>query len=127
MMIRLDSAAVNAPATHALLVSTQCHENYAWREDGSLDTENPYWKAKGGSEYLVSCRALDVDSTNIEQLIVLDRVRTQIECDNGGFQEYVIGWRIVPADFDVAGHIDPATDDYGYADFLRSSLTRMVA
>ena len=123
MMIQLATTAVDAPATHALLISTQCHENYAWREDGSLDTENPYWKAKGGSEYLVSCRTLDADSTATEVAIIVDRVRERIECDNGGFQESIIGWQIVPVDFDpAAGEDDPYT-----AKWLRERIERMVA
>jgi len=127
MMIQLNTAAVNAPA-YALLVSTQCYENYAWREDGSLDTENPYWKAKGGSDYLITCATLDADSTELEQLIVLDRRRDDIETSNGGFREHIIGWRLVPADYDPAEGIeaDPR-DPYCYAKHLRESLIRMAA
>jgi len=128
MMIRLDTSS-SRPGTPAwaLLVATQCHENYAWLENGSLDTENPYWKAKGGSDYLVTCATLTPDCTDLEIQIILDHVRGDIECDNDAFREHIIGWKVVPADYDVAAHVDPAEDHYGYAEFLRSSVRRMFA
>jgi hypothetical protein len=111
-----------APDTHALLVHTQVYENYAWGADGQLDTDRPYWKPKGGNDYLVTCATLDADSTALEQAYVLDRVRDQIEIDNGGFQESIIGWRVVSADFDPAA----GEDDLYIAKWLRTSLTRIT-
>jgi len=128
MMIRLDSASAPKAITHALLVSTQCHENYAWREDGTLDADNPYWKAKGGSDFLVLSNRLDADSTDLEQNIVLDMVRYEIEHDNFAFREYIIGYRLVPANYDPAEGIeaDPS-NPHCYAKYLRESLTRIMA
>jgi hypothetical protein len=78
-----------------LLITTQVYENYAWNEDGSLGTgDKAYWKAKGGSDYVVKnvneCDMIDV---------IVDRVRGQVECDNDGFREYIIGYRVVADDY----------------------------
>lgn len=45
--------------TFALVASYQYLENYAFDEDGNLDTENPYWKAKGTHEEVI-CENLDI-------------------------------------------------------------------
>lgn len=129
MMITLNTAAAAAAPTWALLVSTQCYENYAFDAEGRLDTDRPYWKAKGGDDYLVTCATLDADSTALEQLIVIDRVRDQIEIDNGGFQESIIGWRIVPADYDPAVDMGPSLTpeaDASYIRWLRDRLVRIA-
>ena len=78
-----------------LLIQTQVFENYAWNEDGSLGIGvNAYWKAKGGSDYIVR----NVDECDMIDVIV-DRVRGQIEMDNESFREYIIGYKIVADDF----------------------------
>ena len=78
-----------------LLIQTQVFENYAWNEDGSLGIGvDAYWKAKGGSDYIVR----NVDECDMIDVIV-DRVRGQIEMDNEAFREYIIGYRIVADDF----------------------------
>lgn len=78
-----------------LLITTQVFENYAWNEDGSLGTgENAYWKAKGGSDYVVK----NVDECDMIDVIV-DRAKASIECDNEAFREYVIGYRLVADDY----------------------------
>lgn len=97
MMTHMNSGAEQDPRTHALLVHTQCYENYAFDEQGRMDTENPYWKPKGGSEYLVV--GVDPESTDVELTMVLDKVRPRIEIDNPAYQEYILGWKVVPADF----------------------------
>jgi hypothetical protein len=38
--------------TFDLVVSVQVHENHAW-VDGKLNVDKPYWKPKGGREFLV--------------------------------------------------------------------------
>jgi len=78
-----------------LLITTQCFENYAWREDGSLGTgADAYWKAKGGSDYVVK----NVDECDMIEVIV-DRVRGQIECNNEGYREYIVSYKVVADDF----------------------------
>lgn len=78
-----------------LLISTQVYENYAWMEDGSLGTgDKAYWKAKGGSDYVVR----GVDECDMIDIIV-DRVRGKIETDNDAVQEHIIGYRVVADDY----------------------------
>ena len=70
-------------------------ENYAWNKDGSLGTgANAYWKAKGGSDYVVR----NVDQCDMVDVIV-DRVRPQIEKDDDAFREEIIGWKVVADDY----------------------------
>jgi hypothetical protein len=78
-----------------LLITTQVYENYAWREDGSLGTgADAYWKAKGGSDYVVR----GVDECDMVDIIV-DRVRGQVEQDNDAFMERIINFRVVADDY----------------------------
>lgn len=79
-----------------LLIQTQIHENYAWQEDGSIGTgENAYWKAKGGSEYVVK----NVDPLKVAPGSIVDSVRNQVEEDNEYFREYITDWELVPDDY----------------------------
>jgi hypothetical protein len=78
-----------------LLITTQVYENYAWNEDGSLGTgADAYWKAKGGSDYVVR----GVDECDMVDIIV-DRVRGQVEQDNDAFMERIINFRVVADDY----------------------------
>jgi hypothetical protein len=82
------------PKMSKLLITTQVYENYAWREDGSLGTgADAYWKAKGGSDYVV----LNIDINDAAK--IAEMVRPQIECDNDAFREYIIGWEVVADDY----------------------------
>lgn len=78
-----------------LLIITQVYENYAWNEDGSIGTgADAYWKAKGGSEYVVKNFT---DFNRITETVMA--VRGQIEQDNEYFREYIIDWEVVADDF----------------------------
>ena len=70
-----------------LLICTQVLENYG-------TGESPYWKAKGGCDYVVP----GVDECDMVDVIV-DRARPQIEQDNEMFREYIIGWSVVADDY----------------------------
>ena len=83
--------------TAALLVSTQCYENYGFDAEGKLDPDRPYWKAKGGSDILIT--GVDQDSTEQDIRYVVDAVRERIECDNDFFREYILGWKMVEETF----------------------------
>lgn len=77
-----------------LLIQTQVLENYGahdWDGEGECPQ---YWKAKGGNDYVVR----NVDECDMVDIIV-DRVRGQIEQDNDGFREYIVGYSIVADDF----------------------------
>ena len=60
-----------------LAIETQYHENYG-------DEENPHWKPKGGSTYLVSGDALGHKN-------VINELRDLIDYSNESSQEEVIG------------------------------------
>ena len=76
-----------------LLISTQVYENYGahdWDGEGQCPQ---YWKAKGGSEYVV----LNIDVNRAGE--VFEAVRSQCECDNEGFREHALGWEVVADDY----------------------------
>lgn len=78
-----------------LLITTQVYENYAWNEDGSLGTgENAYWKAKGGSDYVVKNFK---DFGRVTEVVMA--LRSQIESDNDAFREHIIDWEVVADDY----------------------------
>lgn len=78
-----------------LLITTQVFENYAWMEDGSLGTGlNAYWKAKGGSDYVVKNFR---DFNRVTEVVMA--LRGQIEQDNDAFREQIIGWEVVTDDY----------------------------
>lgn len=68
-----------------LLITTQVYENYG-------DAENPYWKPKGGSDYVVK----NFKGYTTTAVMVL---RGQIEQDNKFYREYIIDFRIVKDDY----------------------------
>jgi hypothetical protein len=78
-----------------LLIITQVYENYAWNEDGSLGTgDNAYWKAKGGSDYVVK------NFRDFDRVVeTVNALRPQIEQDNDAFREHIIGWEVVADDY----------------------------
>jgi hypothetical protein len=79
-----------------LLITTQVYENYAWREDGSIGKgDDAYWKAKGGSEYVVK----NVDPLRVAPGSIVDSVRDQVESDNDYFREYIVDWELVDNDY----------------------------
>jgi hypothetical protein len=78
-----------------LLITTQVYENYAIREDGSVGTgADAYWKAKGGSEYVVKNFK---DAKRMTE--VLMALRGKIETDNDYFREYIVNFEIVADDY----------------------------
>jgi hypothetical protein len=75
-----------------LLISTQVYENYGahdWEGEGPCPQ---YWKAKGGSEYVV--KKFRGDATTAVMVL-----RGQIECDNEHIRETIIDFRIVKDDY----------------------------
>jgi len=79
-----------------LLITTQVYENYG-------DADKPYWKAKGGGDYVVKKFR---DFNRVTETVMA--LRSQIEKDNEFFTETIIGWEVV-------------TDDY-LTEFERSQL-----
>jgi len=78
-----------------LVISTQCYENYAWKEDGSIGVgQEAYWKAKGGSEYKILGVPTNVD---LDEIVTL--VRGDIEKSNDYVQETIIGYGLEADDW----------------------------
>jgi hypothetical protein len=80
-----------------LMITTQVQENYGAHDwDGEGDCPQ-YWKFKGGNDYTYS---LGTTLRNSEALAELVEVfRGQIEEDNEGFRENIIGWSVEADDY----------------------------
>ena len=77
-----------------LLITTQVYENYGahdWDGEGECPQR---WKAKGGNDYVVK-KFKDFSAVS-ETVMAL---RGQIEQDNDGFRETIIGWEVVANDY----------------------------
>ena len=70
-----------------LLIQTQIHENYG-------DADKPYWKAKGGGDYVVKKFR---DFNRVTEVVMA--LRGQIEQDNEFLRERIIGWEVVADDY----------------------------
>lgn len=78
-----------------LVIETQCYENYAWNEDGSIGTgPDAYWKAKGGRSYKILGVPADVDLDEVVSL-----VRNNIEYSNDYMQQTIIGYGLEKDDW----------------------------
>ena len=76
-----------------LLITTQVYENYGAHDwDGAGECPQ-YWKAKGGSDYVVK----NVNVNSVTETVMA--LRGQIEQDNEGFRETIIGWEVVANDY----------------------------
>ena len=80
-----------------LMITTQVQENYGAHDwDGTGECPQ-YWKFKGGSDYSYN---LGPVMRNTEALAELVHVLSQqVETDNEGFREYVIGWTVESDDY----------------------------
>ena len=77
-----------------LLITTQVYENYgAHTWDGKGECPQ-YWKAKGGSDYVVK-KFKDFNAVT-ETVMAL---RSQIESDNDHFRETIINFEVVADDY----------------------------
>ena len=78
-----------------LLITTQVYENYGAHDwDGKGECPQ-YWKAKGGSDYVVKkFKGGSTDAT-----LAVMALRSQIESDNDHFRETVIDFRLVKDDY----------------------------
>ena len=77
-----------------LLITTQVYENYGAHDWDGVGECPQYWKAKGGNDYVVK-KFKDLNKVT-ETVMAL---RGQIEQDNEGFRETIIGWEIVSNDY----------------------------
>ena len=72
-----------------LLITTQVYENYGAHDWDGVGECPSYWKAKGGSDYVVK----NVNVNKVTETVM--GVRSQIEQDNHAFRETIIDWSIV--------------------------------
>ena len=75
-----------------LLITTQVYENYGAHDCDGVGECPQYWKAKGGSDYVVK----NVNVNQVTETVMA--VRGQIEQDNHAFRETIIDWSIVADD-----------------------------
>ena len=75
-----------------LLIQTQVYENYGAHDWEGVGTCPQYWKAKGGSDYVVKNFKGDVTTS----VMIL---RSQIECDNEHIKESIVDFRLVADDY----------------------------
>ncbi len=77
-----------------LLITTQNHENYGAHDWDGVGECPQYWKAKGGSDYVVK------NFTNFNNTTeVVMALRGQIEEDSEYFRSSIIDWEVVADDF----------------------------
>jgi len=76
-----------------LLITTQVHENYGAHDwDGKGECPS-YWKAKGGSDYVIKNFT---DFANVTATVMA--LRSKIEQNNEYFREEILDWEIVGDD-----------------------------
>ncbi len=78
-----------------LLITTQVYENYGAHDwDGKGECPQ-YWKAKGGSDYVIK----RFQGGSAAATLAVMAVRSQIEEDNDHYRESIIDFRIVADDY----------------------------
>jgi hypothetical protein len=77
-----------------LLITTQVYENYGAHDWDGVGECPQYWKAKGGSDYVVKKFK---DFSKVTETVMA--LRSQIECDNEGFRETIINFEVVADDY----------------------------
>ena len=75
-----------------LLITTQTYENYGAHDWDGVGECPQYWKAKGGSDYVV--KKFRGDATTAVMAL-----RGQIEQDNDAYRESIINWEVVADDY----------------------------
>lgn len=76
-----------------LLVLTQVYENYGAHDWDGRGECPQYWKAKGGSEYVVK----DIDVNRA--YAIAQAAAKQIDTDTEYYTETVMGWEVVADDY----------------------------
>jgi hypothetical protein len=70
-----------------VIIYTQVYENYGTGSE-------PYWKPKVGDEYAVT-NIWDQEEATTAVMVL----REQIESDNEGYRETIVGWDLVDNDY----------------------------
>ncbi len=75
-----------------LMITTQVQENYGAHDwDGQGECPQ-YWKFKGGNDYSYNLGPVARSEQALAELI--HALRKQIECDDVGYREYIVGWSV---------------------------------
>ena len=80
-----------------LHITTQYMENYGahdWDGEGECPQ---YWKFKGGEDFFYQLGSVEPSAEHIEELIFV--LREQIEWDDIGSRQYIVGYGIVEDSF----------------------------
>ena len=76
-----------------VLIQTQYQENYGTPNE-------PYWKFKGGSDYLVHA------SDDVNTIDLVNGIKPFLEVSTVMQKEYILGWEDISLDNPVANHIN---------------------
>ena len=76
-----------------LLITTQVYENYGAHDWDGVGECPSYWKAKGGSDYVVK----KINVNKVTETVM--GLRSQIECDNEYYREHIINFEVVANDY----------------------------
>jgi hypothetical protein len=80
-----------------LLITTQIQENYGAHDWDGTGACPQYWKFKGGNDYKYDLGTFLRNPEALAELVTA--LRPQIEEDNEGYREYILGWEVVADDF----------------------------
>lgn len=76
-----------------LMIATQVMENYGAHDwDGQGECPQ-YWKFKGGNDYVFHLGPAGRSQEALAELVEI--FKRQIECDDVGYREYIIGYQQV--------------------------------
>ncbi len=76
-----------------VLIQTQYQENYGTPNE-------PYWKFKGGSDYLVYA------SEDVNTIDLVNGIKSFLEVSTVMQKEYILGWEDITVDNPVSNHVN---------------------
>jgi hypothetical protein len=80
-----------------LHIQTQIQENYGAHDWDGVGECPQYWKFKGGNDYMYSLGSSLRSEESLKEIV--EHFRPQIEEDNQGFREYIIGYGVQADDY----------------------------
>lgn len=80
-----------------LHIVTQVEENYGAHDWDGVGYCPQYWKMKGGNDYIYDLGTAGRNDEALAELVSM--FRKQIEENNIGYREYIIGYGVVADDF----------------------------
>ncbi len=80
-----------------LHIQTQVQENYGAHDWDGVGQCPQYWKFKGGNDYMYDLGSSLRSEESLKEIV--EYFRSQIEEDNQGFREYIIGYGVQADDY----------------------------